>query len=386
MNPEIEALVPALTQTRRMLHADPEPSGNEARIAAFVADSLRRLGLPVRTGVGGHGVVADLDTGRPGRTLALRADMDALPITEANRLPYVSRNPGLMHACGHDGHTTILLGAAQALAARRSELAGRVRFLFQPAEETVEGARALCAEGAMDGVDAIVGLHGWPGALEVGQIAVWPGPVLASADTFEITVRGSGAHAAMPNLGVDPIVTGAQIVLALQTIVSREVDPIEPAVVTVGIFQAGAADNVIPPTARIAGTVRTLTPELRDAMPEAIRRIVHGVCAASRATADVKYRLGTPPTVNDPAMAELVAEAAAGALGPEQVVRAGRPRMGAEDFAVYLERAPGAFFMLGLGGVSPIHTPTFDFDDRALPIGVAVLVAVAERYLARPTV
>ena len=386
MKPDIDALIPEITEIRRRLHADPELSGREARTAAFVAERLRALGLQVRTGVGGHGVIGDLDFDAPGPTLAIRADMDALPIAEANRVPYVSRNAGVMHACGHDGHTAILLGAAQALAARRAELGGRVRFIAQPAEEIVEGAQAMCEEGAMAGVDGIVGLHGWPGALQVGQVAVWPGPVLASADTFEIVVRGRGAHAAMPNLGVDPIVTGAQIVLALQTVVSREVDPIEPAVVTVGVFQAGSADNVIPSTARIAGTVRALTPELRDAMPEAIRRVAHGVCSASRATADVRYRFGTPPTVNDPAFAQLVAEACADALGPEQVVRTGRPRMGAEDFAVYLQHAPGAFCMLGLGDASPIHTPTFDFDDRALPIGVSVFVAVAERYLRRPAV
>ncbi len=383
MRPEVELLQPALVQMRHELHAMPERSLSEERTAAYVADRLRALGLEPRTGVGGHGVTADLQCGAPGRTLAIRADMDALPIAEANDVPYRSQNEGVMHACGHDGHTAIVLGAAQALTGMRDRLAGRIRFLFQPAEEVVAGAKAMCEQGAMDGVDAVVGLHGWPGVLQVGQIAVWPGPVLASADTFEIVVHGRGAHAAMPHLSVDPIVVGSQIVMALQTIVSREVDPVEPAVITVGTFQAGTADNIIPPTARMTGTVRALTPELREAVPDDIRRVVRGTCSAARARADVSYHFGTPPTCNEPGFAQLVAEAAAEALGPQQVVTAGRPRMGAEDFAVYLERAPGAFFMLGLGDVSPIHTPTFDFDDRALPVGVEVFVAVAERYLGR---
>lgn len=380
---EIAAVEPDLIALRHDLHRHPELSGREKRTAGRIAEQLRALGLQPRTGVGGHGVVADLDGAAPGPTLALRADMDALPIAERSELPYRSEEPGVMHACGHDGHTTVLLGAAHMLSGRRDRLAGRVRFLFQPAEETVGGAVDMCAQGAMDGVDAIVALHGWPG-LPIGQVGLRIGPMMASADTFDILVRGHGTHAAYPHLGVDPVIAGAEIVLALQRIVSREVDPLESAVLTVARFEAGTAYNVIPETAGLGGTVRTLSPHVRDAMPERIRRIAESVCAASGATCEVVYRHGTAPVVNDAGIVALVRRVAGTALGPGNVIDLAGPSMGAEDFAAYLAHAPGAIFRLGVGDTSALHTPTYDFADGALPVGVELLCRIAEAYCRAP--
>ncbi len=382
LSASIKGLEPDLIELRHRLHQDPELSDQEERTSTVVADRLLALGLKVRAGVGGHGVIARLQGDQPGRTIALRADMDALPIQEENDVPYRSRNPGVMHACGHDGHTTILLGAAQLLASRRDRIAGEVRFLFQHAEETVDGARRMVQGGAMDGVDAVLGLHGWP-YVGLGQIGIRSGPMMASADTFDITIHGVGAHAAYPHLAVDPILIGGQIVTTLQSLSSREVDPNQPVVVTVAQFHAGTAYNIIPGTARIAGTVRTLNTELRASMPDRIRRIAEGICAASRATCEMQYIEGTPPVVNDSSMTDLVRETASEVLGPENVIDVPHPSMGAEDFAVYLERAPGTMFRLGLGPVSNLHTPTFNFDDRAVPVGIELFVRTAERFLER---
>lgn len=376
----IDAIETEMIEMRHHLHQNPELSFQEEKTAALVAERLRQLGLTVQTGVGGHGVVATLQGARPGRTLAIRADMDALPIQEQSGLPYCSRQPGVMHACGHDGHTTMLLGTAKTLTALREEMAGNVRFIFQPAEEVVGGAHRMCEEGVMDGVDAVIALHGWP-QIGLGQIGVRSGAMMASADTFDIRIQGQGAHAAYPHLSVDPIVVGAQVVTALQTLVSRETDPNDPVVVTVGQFHAGTAYNIIPGTAHLAGTVRTLSNETRRSMPDRIRRVVEGVCAAARASCEFAYHEGTPPVMNDPAVNNLIAEVGREALGEENVLTIPHPSMGAEDFAVYLDYAPGAMFRLGLGETSPIHTPTFNFEDRALPVGVEIFCRVALRYL-----
>jgi amidohydrolase len=376
----IHQIEPEMIETRRYLHQNPELSFHEEKTAALVAERLRQLGLTVQTGVGGHGVVATLQGARPGRTLAIRADMDALPIQEQSSLPYCSRSAGVMHACGHDGHTTILLGTAKALTTLREEIAGSVRFIFQPAEEVVGGAHRMCEAGVMEGVDAVIALHGWP-QIGVGQIGVRSGAMMASADTFDIRIQGQGAHAAYPHLSVDPIVVGAQVVTALQTLVSRETDPNDPVVVTVGQFHAGTAYNIIPATAHLAGTVRTLSNETRRSMPARIRRVVEGVCAAARASCEFVYQEGTPAVINDPGINDLIAEVGRETLGEENVLTIAHPSMGAEDFAVYLNYAPGAMFRLGLGETSPIHTPTFDFEDRALAIGVELFCRVALRYL-----
>ena len=380
----IADMTPRLVETRHHIHQNPELSDREAGTARLVAGRLAALGLEVRDEVGGHGVIATLRGARPGKTLVLRADMDALPIQEEGQASYRSQNEGVMHACGHDGHTTMLLGAAQALAGQRDQIAGSVRFLFQPAEETGQGARRMCAAGAMDGVDAAVALHGWP-PLPVGQVGIRLGAMTASADIFEIVVTGRGAHAAYPHLAADPVVAAAQVILSLQTLVSREIDPVEPAVVSVTQVQAGTAPNIIPETVRLVGTVRTHSQAVRTDIPARMRRVVEGICAAARCRAEVRFGDGgTPPVVNDPQIAALLADAAGEALGGENVILLPQASMGAEDFAEYLAYAPGALLRLGLGNPTPLHAPTFDFPDAALPVGVRVLCAFVFRYLADP--
>ena len=383
----VAAILPGVVETRHHLHRNPELSHQEKNTSALVASRLRDLGMDeVRTGVGGHGVIGALfgrgGSGVGAKTIALRADMDALPIQETNdSISYPSENPGVMHACGHDGHTATLLGVAQTLAGLRDHITGNVRFIFQPAEEVAGGAAKMCNEGAMEGVDAIVALHGWP-ELAVGQIGVRVGPMMASADTFTLKVHGRPAHAAMPHLSVDPIVIGSQIVLAWQTLVSRETSPTDSVVVTVAQFHAGTAFNIIPAVAEIKGTVRALTETIRREMPERLERIAAGICAAFRATYELHYHFGTPVTINDPEIVALVMETGRATLGDANVVTLPAPSMGAEDFAEYLSHAPGAMFRLGVGAdAPPLHTPTYNFADGALPHGIEMLSRVALRYL-----
>lgn len=394
MNDEITGLIgnllPGVEQTRHFLHQNPELSDHEENTSRFVAEKLRSFGLDdVRTNVGGNGVVGLLKGTAPGAergaTFALRADMDALPIQEENDVPYKSCSKGVMHACGHDGHTSTLLGTAEALSQMRERVRGTVKFVFQPAEETTDGAANMCDAGVMDGVGAIVALHGWPG-LEVGKIGVRAGPMMASSDTFDIVIKGKGAHAAMPHIAIDPIVVGAQIVLAMQTLASREVSPTDSVVVTVAQFHAGTAYNIIPGTAEIKGTVRCLSKTLREEMPERIERAAAGICAALRAGYEFRYYRGTPVTVNDTAINELVSEVGREVLGESNVAWLDSPSMGAEDFAVYLGYAPGAMFRLGMGEDSPqLHTPCYNFADSALPVGIELFTRIALRYLERAT-
>lgn len=372
---EIERVLPGVIHLRHHLHRYPELSDQETETAKLVAEHLESLGIPARTGVGGHGVLGDIRTNRDAPLLALRADMDALPIQEESDVPYRSVRDGVMHACGHDGHTAILLGVAEVLQRLRDRLPVHVRLIFQPAEETVGGAQRMCKAGAMEGVAAIVALHGWV-HLPLGHIGVRAGPAMAAADMFEVTVRGRGAHAAYPHLAVDPILVGARLVVALQAAVSRETDPLEPVVLTVARFHAGTAYNIIPDEAHLAGTVRTLTANARERMEAAVHRIADGVCASAGATCAVKYIHGAPPVVNDEGIARLVRAAAVEAVGAERVSDLVQPSMGAEDFAYFLEQAPGVMFRLGLGDGAPGHTSRFDFDDRALPVGIEVFCRV----------
>ncbi len=382
----IAEVLPEVVEIRHHLHRNPELSHHERNTAAFVAEKLRGLGLDsVQTEVGEHGVVGTLRGGAEGtaggRIFALRADMDALPIQEESELPYKSCVPGVMHACGHDGHTATLLGTATVLARLRDRIPGTIKFVFQPAEETVGGARRMCEAGIMADVDAIVALHGWPG-VGIGQIGVRSGPMMASSDTFDIVVQGKGAHAAMPHISVDPIVVGAQIVLALQTLASREISPVEAVVVTVAQFHAGTAYNIIPGSAELKGTVRCLSASLRDTMPEYIERIVAGICTAARAQYTFCYHSGTPVTVNNAEINALVAEVGAEVLGPNHVLHLDAPSMGAEDFGVFLHYVPGAMFRLGVGEDSPpLHTPCYNFGDAALPHGMELFTRIALRYL-----
>jgi len=371
-------ILPEIVALRHHLHQNPELSGQEQQTAALVAERLNAWGLgEVRTGVGGHGVTATLGAERPGPKLALRADLDALPIQETSGLPYQSCRAGVMHACGHDGHTATLLGAACVLSQMRERLVRPLQWIFQPAEETVGGAENMVAAGVLEGVESIVALHGWPN-LDIGQIGVLAGPMMASADTFDLTVRGAGGHAAYPHTAVDPIMVGSQLVSALQTLTSREISPLDSVVVTVTQFHAGTAYNVIPGTAELKGTVRCLSPTVRAEMPQRLERLATGLCAAFRAECTLRYERGTPVVVNDAAVIARIEASGAAVLGPENVIPLESPTMGAEDFAFYLEQRPGAMFRLGVGTyVTALHTPTYDFSDGALPHGIALLSHLA---------
>jgi amidohydrolase len=376
--PELEAQVVAW---RRHLHAHPERSFEEHETAQFVHDRLAEidgleLARPTRTSV-----VATLRTGRPGRTLALRADMDALPILEENTFDFVSTNPGTMHACGHDGHTAMLLGVSRILAERREEMSGEVRLIFQHAEEQPPGgASELVAAGVVDGVDLVVGAHLWS-QLPTGKVAVPVGPFAASADTFEIRVRGRGTHAAFPHEGVDPIPVAAGIVTALQTIVSRETDPLDRAVVSVTRIAGGTADNIVPEGVTLGGTARSFTPERRTAIRTSMERVTRGVAAAHGAECSFDYLQGYDPVVNDAEVAALVEGAARAELGDDAIASI-PPIMGGEDFSAYLTVAPGAFFVVGaqnddLGANRPHHHLRFTVDEAAFANGVRVFVRTA---------
>ncbi len=376
----IERILPEVTQTRHHLHQNPELSGSEQQTGAYVAERLRALGVEdIQTELAGHGVTGLLGGDKPGPTIALRADMDALPIAEDSGLPYASKCPGVMHACGHDGHTATLLGTAAVLAEMRDHLPGPVKLIFQPAEETVGGAEAMVEAGVLEGVEAIYALHGWP-QLDIGQIGCRPGPMMASADGFDLTIKGKGGHAAYPHLTVDPIVVGAQIISAWQTLASREVSPLDSVVVTVTQFHAGTAYNVIPGTATLSGTVRCLSNAVRAEMAAKMERIAHGLCAAFRAKAEFAYHPGPPVVVNDARLNAEVEAVGWDLLGPENVTFLESPTMGAEDFAYYLLHIPGVMFRLGVGTeVSALHTPTYNFSDGALPCGISMLAHLALR-------
>ena len=363
---------------RRDIHREPELGFDTEKTAEKVVDALDGLPLEIHTGVAKNGVVATLKGEGGGPTVALRADMDALPIHEATDLPFASEIDGKMHACGHDGHTSMLVGAARALCQDhlRERLSGTVKFVFQPAEEGYAGGRAMVEEGVAQDVRQIFALHLWPG-LEFGAAATKAGPIMAAADAFVMTVKGSGGHGAMPHLAADAVAIAAQVVTALQTIVSREVDPVEPAVLTVGEIGAGSAFNIIPETARLGGTVRTLNIKLRERMPERIEELARGVAKGMRGDAELDYNFSYPVTQNDADAAKVALGVAGELFGQERAVQLANPSMGAEDFAFFLEKVPGAFIWLGVGDVSGLHTPQFSFNEEILPQGAALLAALA---------
>ncbi len=386
-----EEIAPGVVADRRYLHQHPELGFQEENTARFVIERLRALDLDdLQTGIAKTGVVGILRGGKgPGKCVLLRADMDALPITELNDVPYRSENPGAMHACGHDAHTAMLLGAARVLAGRRAAFAGTIKFVFQPSEEQgAGGAQPMIAAGVMENphVDAAFGIHVGSN-IPVGKVAVLGGPVNAAADSAMVTIRGLGGHAARPQMAIDPIVIGAHCIVALQSLVSREVNPLSPAVITVGTLHAGTVSNVIPEDAHFAATIRTFDPETRQLLAERIPAVVRGICATFRATADVAYELGYPPLVNNAEMAALVKSVALDVVGPERVM-ASEPGMGAEDMSYFINAAPGAFYRLGVrneatGKTYGHHHPRFDIDEDALATGVAMHAAVALRYLAQ---
>ncbi len=377
-----------LVALRRDIHAHPETAFQEWRTSDLVAEVLAAAGIEVHRGLAGTGVVGMLRAGGSERAVGLRADMDALPLQEQNPFPHRSRFDGRMHGCGHDGHTAMLLGAAEYLAATR-RFDGTVYFIFQPAEEGEGGARVMIEQGLFQRfpMQAVFGMHNWPG-LATGQFAIMPGPMMASADQFEITVRGRGAHAAMPHQGADPVVAGSALVQALQTIPSRTLDPLDAAVVSVTQFHAGDAYNVIPERAVLGGTVRAFRPEVRDAAEAAMGRICNGIAAGFGVEADLDYRRGYPPTVNSAAEAELCRAVAADLVGEANVRADLRPSMGAEDFSFMLQARPGCYVWLGNGlgeGGCMLHSPHYDFNDDILPIGASYWARLAERLLPTPS-
>ncbi len=372
----------ALVATRRDFHAHPELGFEETRTSALVAERLNAFGYEVKTGVGGTGVVA-VKAGGSGRCVMLRADMDALPIEEANDVPYRSKHPGKMHACGHDGHVAIALEVARRLAG--CPLGGTIKFAFQPAEENANGAEAMIRDGALEAppVDAAFGIHLW-NDLPTGSIGLMPGPVMASVDEFEITVVGRGGHAAAPHQTVDPVLVAAHVVTALQGIVSRQRNPFEEGVVSVTQLRAGRAFNVIPDRADLRGTVRTFGGRFYEDAPRLIERTARGVAQAFGASVEVRYRRRCKPTVNDERMTAVMREVAEAIVGKDRTV-SGVRTMGGEDMSFFLARVPGAFAFVGSAPpgrtAAPHHSPTFDIDEEALVVGAELLARTAVRFL-----
>ena len=375
-----------LTALRRDIHAHPELAFNENRTADIVARELERYGLEVHRGIAKTGVVGVLRAGTSSRMVGLRADMDALPLCELNEFTHHSKHQGKMHACGHDGHTAMLLGAARYLA-DNPDFDGIAVFIFQPAEESEGGAAVMIEDGLFERfpVEAVFGLHNWPG-IPVGQMMAMPGPVMAGTCAFEISVRGHGCHAAMPHQGIDAIVTGSQLVQALQTVVSRTLHPCESAVVSVTQFHAGEAWNIIPEEVILRGTIRTFKPEIQEAVERAMERLCSGIAAANGAQINVHFDHRYPPTVNSPAEAKFCQQVAAEVFGADKVLTDILPSMGAEDFAYMLNEKPGCYVWLGNGpgtGGCTLHNPHYDFNDELLTLGASYWVNLVRRWLPR---
>ncbi|MCO5734525.1 M20 aminoacylase family protein [Rhizobium sp. SSA_523] len=378
---------PEFVATRRFLHQNPELGLSEFKTSDFLAEQLLGLGYEVTRGLGQTGLVARLTQGGSGRSIGIRADVDALPIQEETGLDHASRTAGLMHACGHDGHTAMLLGAARILAERRM-FDGTVNLIFQPAEENFAGARLMIEDGLFRRFpcDAVFGLHNDP-SIPFGTIAVREGAIMAAADECRIIVNGRGGHGAEPQDASDPIVCGASIVMALQTIVSRNLHALDQAVITVGAFNAGKASNVIPERAEMAVTVRSFDPAVRDMLERRIRALAQGQAESFGMTVSIDYERGYEPTINHKRETDLVRDVAARVVGAEKLVELARPSMGSEDFAFMLKECPGSYFLLGTAKTEndpPLHHPRFDFNDEALPIGVAMWVELVETFLNAP--
>ncbi len=401
INNKIQALAekyfPEMVRIRRTIHANPELAFEEYATSALVAETLERLGLDVKRGVAKTGVVASLrgsttpiprleKAGVSQKVVALRSDMDALPIQETTGLEFASKNPGKMHACGHDAHTAIGLGAAMILSELKDELAGEVRFLFQPSEEKVPGgAPYMIEEGALDGVSKIFGLHVLAQA-DAGTVGFCPGQMMASADEIYITIKGNAGHGARPHLTIDPIVVSAEVILALQTLVSRNLDPFAHGVITIGGIHGGFAPNIVPPEVKLMGTMRAMSPEWRRFAHERIHEIVNGICYSARAEAEIKIDLGYPVLINDERETEFAESCANELLGTDRVFRAER-LMASEDFAFYLEKVPGTYYRLGIrneaqGISADIHNDHFTIDESAMKTGAAMQAYLAVKALA----
>jgi len=382
--PEVAALEPELRGWRRHLHAHPETAFEETATAAFVADKLRAMGLDVHTGLAGTGVVGVLRHGGSGEAIGLRADLDALHIHEQSGAPHASKHAGRMHACGHDGHTTMLLGAAQALSQRR-RIDGTVYFVFQPAEENEGGGRVMVEQGLFEKfpVRAVYGMHNWP-TLPVGHFALRAGPLMGAFDIFEIVATGKGAHAAMPNLGRDPMLFASHAIGALQSIVSRNLHPLEAGVVSVTQVHAGDTWNVIPNEVVLRGTVRSFDRNVQDLIERRMRTIVEGIASTFEMTATVRYERRYPATVNSEAETAHALAAATAVVGRDKVDTDPMPSMGSEDFAFMLQAKPGCYVWIGTGkgpDTPNLHNPRYDFNDDAIAIGSSYWVALAEQQL-----
>ncbi len=379
-----ETLTPRLIEIRRHFHAHPELSGHEQQTAAYVAGVLSSCGLRVREGVGRTGVVGDwVGTGADDRRLAIRTDMDGLPMQEQTTVPFLSRYDGMMHACGHDLHTTVGLGVAMVLSQLSERLPGSVRFLFQPAEEIAQGARWMVGAGAIEGIDAILGVHVYP-TIPGGVVGVRYGALTAAADDLDITIHGEAGHGARPHEAIDAIWLAAQVVTTLQQAIGRTQNPLRPVVLTIGKLQGGRVRNAIADRVDLTGTVRSLHPETRAALPQWIESIVASVCQPHGARYEVNYAHGIPSVQNDPTLMQLLESAAREAIGDANIQVLLEPSLGAEDFSVYLETIPGAMFRLGVGWADrhnyPLHHPKFDPNEAAIPAGVATLAHAVCKY------
>ena len=386
---DIDEIVPDMVALRRDLHEHPELAFEEVRTSGIVAGRLRALGLEVQTGIAKTGVVGTLKGGKAqagAKTLAIRADMDALPIYELNEIDYRSTVDGKMHACGHDGHTSVLLAVADLLSKRREELSGNVKFVFQPAEEVIGGAEPMVKEGALEGVDNVIGLHIFS-TYQLGRVGVRSGPTFASADKFVLKVHGKGGHGAMPQDAVDPIIVAAHITTALQTLISRETSPFSPTVITVARIESGSAFNIIPEVAEMHGSLRAYSMEHRAKMVRRITELAQGIASAMNASCEVEIFDGCPPCINDPAMSEAVRHAAESTVGAH-AVDTGEEVMttGSDDMAYFLQAVPGCYFIVGAhnpdkGARYPHHHPRFNIDEDSLPIATEVLTRTALDYL-----
>lgn len=383
MNPiakEAKELQERLISLRNAFHREPELSNQEAKTAEKILAELREIGgYEIRSNVGGHGILADLNGEKPGKKIALRADMDALPVREETDLPFQSETPGLMHACGHDGHMTCLLGAARLLKRHQKDLRGSVRLIFQPAEEMAPtgGARSMISAGALNDVDAVFGLHVWPN-LALGQIGVKPGPQMAASDRFSVRITGAGSHGAMPHLGVDALLAASQFIIAVQSIVSRNTDPLDALVITIGVCHGGTRYNIVPESCYMEGTVRTYTQSVRTQAERRMKQILKGILEATGCTGELEYEYGYDALQNDPAMAEYMLKEIESLFGQKNAVRLERPAMTAEDFAFYLTEKPGAFAWLGTQApddpdVWPLHSGRYQSNADALWRGSALL-------------
>ncbi|MCM0650903.1 M20 family metallopeptidase [Clostridium swellfunianum] len=382
---EVENIIDKVISIRRELHKYPEPALNEHKTAEFIASVLESMGVDTQRSIAGTGVVGVIFGSKPGKTLAIRADIDALNIEEKNEISYKSERKGYMHACGHDGHVAMAIGAAMVLNSIKDQIVGNIKFIFQPAEEQYGGAERMLKENVLDipKVDAIIAAHLWPDVPK-GKIGIKEGCIMASNDKIEIKLYGKSAHGAMPHLGKDAIIAATEVVSAIQSFIAREINPLDSAVVTIGTFNSGTAYNIVANEAMLTGTVRTIDNRTRDFAENRLRKIVEGICIASDVSFEFKYTKQYPATINNPEVTSFIREIGEEVLGKENVLMLTNPYMTAEDFAYYLQKVPGCMFFIGTRDDEnkfPLHHEKFNFDERVLGIGVKLLTASAIKFL-----